>query len=331
MISSTDSSVEYPAAPGCPPPPRCARDRRAVEPAGPRAQRDLARRPAAVARLAHDRREHDALDRHAARRRRRPTAASSAPVRSKSSRASQVTASRPPAATCARASARPSSRWRASGSDSKSAANTRAGSTPSVKQPRSQQVRARRRVRVLEAARIRHEAHVERERGALGERDARLVEQPGHDLGRARGAGVDEVDRAEERVVVVVVDVDDAREPPGDLAGAVDAQRRAAVERDQRARGRVGGHAALDRVEPEERQLARERIVAVLIEHDVAAGRRQRAAEAEQRPERVAVGRGVRAHAHGPAVAQHLDHLGRGSRRVLARRLARSARRDRGW
>ena len=99
-----------PGGAGMPAAAPLAGDRRAVEPAGARAQRDLARRAAAVARLAHERGQLDALDRPqrvddavrgrvvGAGRRRSP------------SRASEVTASRPPAATCARPSASPSRR-----------------------------------------------------------------------------------------------------------------------------------------------------------------------------------------------------------------------------
>ncbi len=80
----------------------------------------------------------------------------------------------------------------------------------------------------------------------------RLVQQAATISAVQEALGVDQVDVAEERVVVVVVDVDDARELPRDLAAAVDAPRRAAVERDQRALRRIGGHAALDALERQE-------------------------------------------------------------------------------
>ena len=171
-------------------------------------------------------------------------------------------------------------------------------------------MRGRRGVRVLEAAGVGHEADVQRPRRALGQRNARLVEQARDDLGGAGCVGDDEVDGAEERVVVVVVDVDDARELPGDLAAAVDPLRRAAIERDQRAPRRIGGHAPPDAIESEEREFTRERVIAVLEQHDVATVGRQRQPEAEQRSQRVTVRRGMRADADRICPAQDVEHLG---------------------
>jgi hypothetical protein len=170
-------------------------------------------------------------------------------------------------------------------------------------------VRPWRGVDVGEAAGVGHEADVECERRPLGERNARLVEQPGHDLGRARGLRIDEVDVAEERVVVMVIDIDDAREAARGLARAIDPQRGAAIERYQRPLRGIRWNAACNALQAEEGELAGERLVTVLEEHDVAAGRGQRPPEPEQRAERVAVGRGVGADADRSAVAQHLDHL----------------------
>ena len=211
-----------------------AGDRRAVEAARARAQRDLVRRAAAVARLAHERGELDALDR--AQRvddavRGRVVGAGDVEVVAREPRHREPSAARDLRAP-ERKAEQPLARERQRLEERREHVRRLHAL---LEQARREAVRARRRVGVLEAPRVGHEADVERERRALGERDARLVEQARDDLGRARGLGVDEVDVAEERVVVVVVDVDDAREAAGDLAGAVDALRRAAVERDQRA------------------------------------------------------------------------------------------------
>ncbi len=68
-----------------------------------------------------------------------------------------------------------------------------------------------RRVRILEAAGVRDDPDVERLGDLRRKRRVERGEQVGDDLGRRRGIRDDEVRRAEPRVVVVMVDIDDER------------------------------------------------------------------------------------------------------------------------
>jgi hypothetical protein len=68
--------------------------------------------------------------------------------------------------------------------------------------------RLRRRVRVLEPARVGDEANVERLGDRRRQRDSELVEQVTDHLGGGRGVRVDQVDVSKAAVVVMVVDVD---------------------------------------------------------------------------------------------------------------------------
>ncbi len=121
------------------------------------------------------------------------------------------------------------------------------------------QVRARPRALVHEAAGVGDQPDVQR----LGDRRRRLhaeaVHQVPDDLGRARRVGDDVVERAEARVVVVVVDVEQVRAVAQDARGvAVDV---AAVEEHDGALRDVGGRLADQAVEREEAVLARQRQV----------------------------------------------------------------------
>ncbi len=102
-------------------------------------------------------------------------------------------------------------------------------------------------VGVLEAPRVGHEADVERRRDRRRQRHVQPGQQLAHHHRRARRAVVDEVDVAEARVVVVVVEVD---HEVGALAHAVrrrDAGGRAAVDGEQQPAGAVrdGGREAV--------------------------------------------------------------------------------------
>ena len=88
---------------------------------------------------------------------------------------------------------------------------------PRLDELRCEPKRFRRRVRVLEASGVGDEGDVER----LGDRrrqlDSQLAEDVAQYLSRRRGRGVDEVDVAEARVVVMVVDVECQRHAPEDV------------------------------------------------------------------------------------------------------------------
>jgi hypothetical protein len=71
--------------------------------------------------------------------------------------------------------------------------------------------RLRRRVRVLEAARVGDERDVQRLRDRRRELDAELAQEVADDLGRRGRVRDDEVERPEAGVVVVMVDVDRER------------------------------------------------------------------------------------------------------------------------
>src|SRR6185312_5678707 len=111
-----------------------------------------------------------------------------------------------------------------------------------------------------------------------------------HDLGGAGGVLDHVVDRAEARVVVVVVDVEDVRflALEGAHRVAVDV---AAVEEDDRALLEVVGQRALQAVELEEAVLVGQRELVGGHVHDrVLAQREQDAVHRHERSERVAVG-----------------------------------------
>ena len=106
--------------------------------------------------------------------------------------------------------------------------------------------RLRRRVRVLEPSRVGDERDVERLRQLRRELDAQLGEDVAQHLARRGRVGDDEVDVAEARVVVVVVDVEDERGERENglvadpvLLGAVDREQDTLRRVGRRVRGRA--------------------------------------------------------------------------------------------
>ncbi len=147
----------------------------------------------------------------------------------------------------------------------------------------------RRRVRVLEAPRVGDERDVERFRDVRGQLHAELAQQVADDLPGRRRVRDDEVDRAEARVVVVVVDVDDERRAVQHLGIGPEPALVRAVEREQDARRRIVGQRPAQVVERHPRVLARQRRLAGQVHDRVLAERVERQLRREQRPERVAV------------------------------------------
>ena len=189
--------------------------------------------------------------------------------------------------------------------------------------------RLRRRVRVLEAARVGHERRrraPRRSRGVSTTPSSR--EEVADDLGGRGGVRDDEVDVAEARVVVMVVDVEHERAraraaPSLGRAGARSRSRRRAA----RARSRRRGARGAARRAVEEPVLGRERRVAGEVHHDVLAERSSPSVVAEQRAERVAVGVLVRDDDEAVVGADRLrDRLEVSRRRrrlIFGRKLAR--------
>ena len=126
--------------------------------------------------------------------------------------------------------------------------------------------RLRRRVRVLEAARVGDERDVERLGDLRRQRDAELAEHVREHLARRGRVRDDEVDVAEARVVVVVVDVDRERRGVDDARLGADPARARAVDGDEHALAEVG------------RPLAPKPAL-LELEEPVLAGKRRRAAE----------------------------------------------------
>ena len=122
---------------------------------------------------------------------------------------------------------------------------------------------------------------------------AEPVHQVPHDLRRAGRVGHDVVERAEARVVVVVVDVQQVRAVAQHARGvAVDV---AAVEEHDGALGDVGGRLADQALEREEAVLARQRQVGGRDEHRGVLAERASAGPASRRASRARRRRGSRA------------------------------------
>ena len=151
--------------------------------------------------------------------------------------------------------------------------------------------RLRRRVRVLEPPRVGDERDVERLRDLRRQLDAELGQEVANDLAGRRRVRDDEVDRAEARVVVVMVDVDDERRavraPPGRARAGSRSRSRA---RAGRAPAASSGSERPQVVERHPGVLARQRRLAGQVHDRVLAERVERELRREQRPERVAVG-----------------------------------------
>ena len=116
------------------------------------------------------------------------------------------------------------------------------------------------------------------------------------------------VDRAEARVVVVVIDVDQHLDVAQRRKGV--AIEVAAVEEDHRAAREVLGGGGAEAIEAEEPVLVWQRkLVGSDQDHRVLAARPQHARHRDQRPERVAVGVLVGDHDEALAVADVGDHV----------------------
>ena len=150
--------------------------------------------------------------------------------------------------------------------------------------------RLRRRVRVLEPPRVGDERDVDRLRDLGRQLDAELGQEVADDLAGRRGIRDDEVDRAEPRVVVVVVDVDDERRAVQHLRIRPEAALVRAVEREQHAIPCVLRNRAAQVPERHPGVLARQRRLAGEVHDGVLAELVERELGREQRAERVAVG-----------------------------------------
>ena len=146
------------------------------------------------------------------------------------------------------------------------------------------------RVRILESARVRDERRVERLGDRRRELQAEQLEDVGEHLSRGRRVGHDQVDVAEARVVVVVVDVDGQRRR-GEQRRLGDAALLGAIECDENAFARIGGRLAEQPVllEPEEPVLGRRRRGAAHHHHGVLAELLEGEMERHERSDRVAV------------------------------------------
>jgi hypothetical protein len=188
-------------------------------------------------------------------------------------------------------------------------------------------VRARAGVVVHEAARVGHEADVERLADRRRELDAELLHQVPDHLRRARRVAVDPVDGAEARVVVVVVDVEDPVVLVLELvgAGAVDV---AAVQEHQHALAEVRRRLGDEPLQAQEAVLVGQRELVGGHERErVLADRRQHELHRGQRADRVTVGALVRGQQEAVGLADRVHELGAtGARSVLrAHREPRSA------
>ena len=124
----------------------------------------------------------------------------------------------------------------------------------------------RRRVRVLEPARIRHERDVQRLGDLRREGEIELSEEVGEHLAGRRRVGDDEIDVPETRVVVVVIDVDHERRRSDDARLGADPARARAVDCHEHALSEV------DRTLTPEPALLQ-------LQESVLAGKRRRPAE----------------------------------------------------
>ena len=114
-------------------------------------------------------------------------------------------------------------------------------------------------------------------------------EQVADDLPGRRRVRDDEVDRAEARVVVVMVDVDDERRAVQHLGVGPEAALVRAVEREQDARRGIFGKRPAQVVERHPRVLARQRRLAGEVHDRILAERVERELGRQKRPECVAV------------------------------------------
>jgi hypothetical protein len=136
---------------------------------------------------------------------------------------------------------------------------------PRLDQLRCEPQRLRGRVRVLEAARVRDERDVERLRDLRRQLDAELGEDISQHLARRGRVAHDEVDVAEARVVVVVVDVDRQRRLLEQGLVRPHPLLVRAVERHQHAFRGIRWRLPLQTVQRHEQVLARERRIAVEV------------------------------------------------------------------
>jgi hypothetical protein len=167
-------------------------------------------------------------------------------------------------------------------------------STPAAISSAGHDVRARAGVLVHELAGVGDQADVQRVGDLRRGLDAEAAHQVPDDLGRARRLGHHVVDRAEARVVVVVVDVDDPQRVLGlveDRRVAVDV---AAVEEDDEAVGEVVGDDRDEALEAEEAVLVGQRELVVADEHQRVLAERGRAPRASRRASRARRRRGSR-------------------------------------
>ena len=175
-------------------------------------------------------------------------------------------------------------------------------------QVRGHEVRARAGVLVHEAAGVGDQADVEGFDGGGRGRDAERVHEVPHDLGGRRGGRDDVVERAEVGVVVVVVDVQQARAAAKHARGvAVDV---AAVEEHDGALGDVGGRRLNRAAQVEHAVLGRQRQV-VAGDEDVGLlpNRAEQLLHADERAEGVAVGVLVGGEDELRVMADVLEHL----------------------
>jgi hypothetical protein len=170
------------------------------------------------------------------------------------------------------------------------------------------QMRVRRRVLVHEAAGVGDEPDVERLRHLRRDLRAQLLRDPPHDLGRARGLRIDQVDGPEAGVVVVVVDVDDVGavvleevdRHPIDVPAVEEHHHALADVLRRRGEQALEAHVAvLDRKRELVRRHVHRRVLAEL---------RHEAVHRDQRAERVAVGILVRGQQQLVGLPQLLDH-----------------------
>ena len=203
---------------------------------------------------------------------------------------------------------------------------------PAVDQLGRHLVRARAGVLVHEAAGVGHHAHVQRLGDRLRDLHAEPLREVPHHLRRARGVRVHVIQSPEPRVVVVVVDVEDA------AARALERGRRragdvAAVQEHHDPLGQVGRRLGDEPLELDEPVLVRQReLVGGQERHRVLAERGQDVLHGGERADRVAVGPLVRGEQELVVVAQRRERLvagGSGCRcrrsRVTSRPRARAA------
>ena len=193
-------------------------------------------------------------------------------------------------------------------------------------QLRREPERLRRRVRVLEPSRVGDEPDVER-LGDLGRQlHAELPEQVAHDLGRRRGVGDDQVRRAEPRVVVVMVDVDDGLGVVEDRRILADTACVGAVDGDEHALRDVRRQLAQHLVEAHEPEFGGHVGRAGQVHERVLAELTQAERHREHRPERVAVRIFVRDYEKAIVRGERGEHTFEVSRRLLLRLLCHLSR-----